>query len=228
MANIFQKWRHNDLADDLAGQLGTIYTNCPLGSVWGGIYGKRQKAHEAAMSAPPDKYGEVFKKTLGLTRGTQLADVVDVRPSYTRFCIAIYEIKVSRADFLSDIRSDKWRGYLNHCHRFYFAVPSGLVKKSEIPDEAGLMVRGPRGWTAVVAATVLDTEIPEGTMMSMLFMRSRYSRRSDILQTQSYRESQAMAKQYGKETAKAFAKYRRDMELEAYWKARKAQGAGNG
>ena len=51
------------------------------------------------------------------------ADLVIIRPSYKRFCVSVFEVKVSRADFLSDIRSEKWRGYLPHCNRFYFALP---------------------------------------------------------------------------------------------------------
>ena len=48
--------------------------------------------------------------------------------------------------------SDKWRRYLLVFPRVYFAVPSGLVKKAEVPDEAGLIVRGDKGWTTVKAA----------------------------------------------------------------------------
>lgn len=103
----------------------------------------------------------------------QRADVVEIKPSYTRFCVSIYEIKISRADFLSDIRSEKWKGYLEHCHRFYFAVPSGMVKKEEIPKEAGLIVRGETGWTTVKAANNRYGEIPYTTLLSLLFMRQR-------------------------------------------------------
>lgn len=51
-----------------------------------------------------------------LNNGTQRADVIEIKPSYTRFCITIYEVKVSRGDFLSDIRTEKYKGYLEHCH----------------------------------------------------------------------------------------------------------------
>jgi len=84
----------------------------------------------------------------------QRADVVEVKPSYTRFCVSIYEIKVSRADFHSDIRTEKWKGYLEHCHRFYFTLPSGLVKKREVPEGAGLIVRGETGWSTLFRCQV--------------------------------------------------------------------------
>jgi len=103
----------------------------------------------------------------------QRADVVEVKPSYTRFCVSIYEIKVSRADFLSDIRSEKWKGYLEHCHRFYFAVPSGMVKKEEIPSGAGLIVRGETGWSTVKASEIRYGEIPYTTLLSLIFAKQR-------------------------------------------------------
>ncbi len=101
-------WQHNDLAEDLAIAKGSFFLDVPLGSVWFAPYGE----------------------------GVPRADLVEIKPSYTRFCVSIYEVKVSRADFLSDIKSGKWRGYLPHCHRIYFATPAGLVDKKEIPYES--------------------------------------------------------------------------------------------
>lgn len=54
------------------------------------------------------------------------------------------EVKVSRGDFLSDVRSGKWRNYLKFSSRVYFAAPLGMIKKDEVPNEAGLIVFGPR------------------------------------------------------------------------------------
>ena len=58
----------------------------------------------------------------------------------------VYEVKVTRGDFLSDIRSRKWERYLQHCARFFFATPEGLVDKSEVPKPAGLLIRHEHGW----------------------------------------------------------------------------------
>lgn len=60
--------------------------------------------------------------------------------------IHAYEIKVSRSDLLSDLNSDKWRKYLEHCQSVTFAMPHGLAKKDEIPGECGVMFRTGRGW----------------------------------------------------------------------------------
>jgi hypothetical protein len=60
--------------------------------------------------------------------------------------IHAYEIKVSRSDLLSDLNSEKWRKYLEHCQSVTFAMPHGLAKKEEIPAECGVMFRTGRGW----------------------------------------------------------------------------------
>lgn len=86
-------------------------------------------------------------------------DVLRVRMSYTRPDFSIYEIKVSRADFMSDIRSDKWKTYLPYCSRFYFATPAtGVTTIDDIPFVAGWMVRGPNGWRTAKTPKIRDFE----------------------------------------------------------------------
>jgi len=67
--------------------------------------------------------------------GTRRIDAVAVKPSWAKPCITAYEVKVSRSDFTGD---DKWPEYLDYCHRFYFACPSGLIAPNELPNEVGL------------------------------------------------------------------------------------------
>lgn len=54
------------------------------------------------------------------------------------------EIKVTRADFLSDVRNPEkqapWRAL---AHRHAYAVPAGLVTPEEVPADSGLIVVGP-------------------------------------------------------------------------------------
>jgi hypothetical protein len=147
-------WKHDDLADDLAIAKGGIpYLNVCLGSPW--LNGRKQK--------------------------TPRADLVVCKPSYQRFCLSIYEIKVTRADFLSDIRSGKWRDYLPHCDRFYFAVCKGVLQKSDIPNDAGLVVRGNKGWSTIKSAPVFKNGIPIDTMKSLIFAKQRRSAREKRL-----------------------------------------------
>ena len=56
--------------------------------------------------------------------------------------IVIVEIKVSRADLFGDA---KWTDYLDHCDRFYWAVPAGFAldpfaQGMFLPERAGLIV----------------------------------------------------------------------------------------
>lgn len=47
-----------------------------------------------------------------------------------------YEIKVSHSDFDND---QKWVGYLDLCHLFYFVCPAGLIRSTDIPSSVGLI-----------------------------------------------------------------------------------------
>ncbi|WP_062105225.1 hypothetical protein [Bacillus niameyensis] len=52
----------------------------------------------------------------------------------------VYEIKVSRSDFLSEISNpDKRQQALALSNYFYFATPKGLISVDEIPGECGLI-----------------------------------------------------------------------------------------
>lgn len=91
--------------------------------------------------------------TEGDSRASGRVDVVAVKPHrYAQRDLRAYECKSSRRDFLNDVGTDKWRRYSLVFPRVYFAVPSGLVKKAEVPEEAGLIVQGENGWSTVKAA----------------------------------------------------------------------------
>jgi len=56
--------------------------------------------------------------------------------------LIIVEIKVARSDLLGD---SKWTDYLDHCDRFFWAVPEGfdcspLGRPEFLPERAGLIV----------------------------------------------------------------------------------------
>lgn len=104
----------------------------------------------------------------------QRADVLTIKPSYNKFSVSIYEVKISRSDFLSDIRTEKWKGYLEHCNRFYFAVLEEMnIKKEEIPKDAGLIVKTINGWKVVKLAQNRNIDIPKNTLLSLIFMKQR-------------------------------------------------------
>ena len=47
-----------------------------------------------------------------------------------------FEIKVSRSDFL---RNKKWHNYKEFVNKLSFACPENLIKKSELPENIGLV-----------------------------------------------------------------------------------------
>lgn len=101
------------------------------------------------------------------------ADVVTVKPSYTRFNLDIYEVKVSRSDFLSDIKKGKYKRYLPHCNRLYFAVLDGVADKTEIPEDIGLIKRTEKGWSTIKAAKKREVEFDKRILMSLAFTNGR-------------------------------------------------------
>jgi len=170
---------HRQLSEELARYKNMALTEVPLGAMWE----NRNR--------------------------TPRADVLEVKPSYEDFIVTIYEIKKTRADFLSDIRSEKWKAYLPHCNRFYFACLKGICSKDEIPDGVGLMLRNENGWYTPRAGDYYNHDIPIETMKAIMFQRVKQElnqrRRKQI--AQEYRVH-GQLKSAGKEVNKALIFYR--------------------
>ena len=124
--------------------------------------------------------GEVYAGSRFLER-RPCPDALRVRMSYTRPDFAIYEIKVSRPDFLSDIRSDKWQTYLPYCSRFYFATPEhGVATIDDIPFVAGWMTRGEKGWRTVKTPKVREFEPDYHFALALLISEQKYRVRAEV------------------------------------------------
>lgn len=59
----------------------------------------------------------------------------------------VYEVKVTRPDFMADTRSGKWQAHLRYSSRMYFVTPANLVSPKEVPDGVGLLEHGLDDWT---------------------------------------------------------------------------------
>lgn len=134
------------------------------------------------------------------------ADVVQIQPSYNKFRVTIFEIKRTKSDLQNSLKSKKYESYFPHCHLFYFACKKGIVKASELPDNVGLYLHGPKGWYSVKRPTLRKIDIPRQTLLSYLFYRqkqlNRLSSRSNLAQdyTSYYRKDKALRK-LGKKVA---------------------------
>jgi hypothetical protein len=104
-----------------------------------------------------------------------IPDIIAIRKrQYLRKELRAYEIKASRADFLADVGRMKWKKYLSVCHRVYFAAPAGMLKRSEIPQGAGLIVFSENsGWSVVKTAKSHEpTNLDADAVLSILFAAS--------------------------------------------------------
>lgn len=69
-------------------------------------------------------------------------DVFSILPTYNKDNIApmVHEIKVSRSDFLTDIKKPEKRGtYSLIAEKVYYVAPAGMLKPEEIPVGYGFM-----------------------------------------------------------------------------------------
>jgi len=101
-------------------------------------------------------------------------DALAVKKSWTNPRITIYEVKVSRSDFLRDKKHEQ---YLDYCNCFYFACPEGLIKKEELPDpRIGLVYiyDDKRAWTRK-ASQIRETVVPPISLYQYIL----YSRLED-------------------------------------------------
>jgi hypothetical protein len=98
-------------------------------------------------------------------------DVAAIRDNqYINKELRAYEVKVSREDFRADEGVSKWKKYLGVFHRVYFAAPVGVLRKEEIPQEAGLIVNTDHGWQVVKHAPAhCPANLNVDAMLSFVF-----------------------------------------------------------
>jgi hypothetical protein len=94
-----------------------------------------------------------------------------------------FEVKVSRSDFLAEIKSpSKRRQALELSNYFYFAAPKGLIKPDEIPEECGLVELRESGlfkWTK--KAPYRETEEPTWAFVAALSRRIQKQMRLEVI-----------------------------------------------
>lgn len=97
------------------------------------IYQALAKRHQKDFFTTECKSGPTHMARPG---ELMIFDALAVKKSWTKPCITIYEVKVSRQDFLAD---HKWASYLQFCNLFYFVCPKGIIEKEELSNGIGLM-----------------------------------------------------------------------------------------
>lgn len=92
-----------------------------------------------------------------------------------QYCRACYEVKVSRGDWLQELRNPKKRRLgLLMSNEFWLATPRGLVKPEELPPEFGLLEVDREGRCHVVKqAPWRETLPPTWAMVSAVARRTQ-------------------------------------------------------
>lgn len=113
---------HEALVMQVAGKLAVdgrlVYRGLPLRALCG----------ESWRNCRPDVYS--------IRNTTQLKQALPV----------IHEVKVSRADLLSDLAdASKRSAYMALSSEFFYVMPEGLAQLGEIPFDCGVMFAGPSG-----------------------------------------------------------------------------------
>lgn len=125
-----------------------------------------------AMSKGHQVFFEVGNDTG--TRVTRHADAVAIGiwPS-TGHQIHGFEIKVSRGDFLSEMKSpEKSWPVMRYCHRWSLLTPPGLVKVDELPPNWGLQTFDGRIMRTVKQAPLLKPEALSPGFVAALVRRA--------------------------------------------------------
>jgi len=140
---------------------------------------------------------------------TPRADVLTIRKSFSNPSFMIYEVKISRSDFNADINRGKYRAYFDHCCQLYFAAPKGLIKKEEVPEGTGLIVRGDNGWRVTKAAPRRE-HTPSVELLLKLLMRGYEDR---LVQWKQYDRIKNLEYKGLKEASRRFGlRLARDLE----------------
>lgn len=142
-------------------------------------------------------------------QGLLIFDGLAITRSYTKPCITGYEIKVSRSDYFRD---NKYHLYLQYCNEFYFVVPTGLLKKEEIPDDMGLIYYYPDTGKLLKKKRALHRQIEEPVGLYKYIIYSRldqertpfYESRADY--AEAYLQDRAEKRDIGRQLGSKMAR----------------------
>lgn len=150
---------------------------------------------------PPTRYA-TFTELVTVATGDGPARrldvwILDTWPS-GRFERITVEVKVSRADYLNEVRNPrKRRDGMLLSNRFYFATPAGLVSTEELPLDCGLLEVDDDGHISRTAdAPWRDSGPPTWSFLSVLAERAMHplEHRRFGLQTEVLRTEQTLSR----------------------------------
>ncbi len=99
-------------------------------------------------------------------------DVYSLKATYNEKVLnpCVHEVKVSRADFLTDVaKPEKRAGYAAVAESVCYVAPVGMIAPGEVPDECGLLVEtGPGVFEQAKRAKKRAVQLSVATFMRLL------------------------------------------------------------
>lgn len=115
------------------------------------VWGHDELAHDLAL-LKANGNRVVFENIPMGAAMSERPDVYCISKSFTDPRPTTFEIKVTRSDFLQDVKKGKWKVYKSYSEQVFFACPDGLISPDEVPKECGLIVRKKKAWRVVKQA----------------------------------------------------------------------------
>lgn len=130
--------------------------------------------------------GDVYYEESVIKQGELRMDAWAMIKSWAHPRVIGYEVKLTRADFLSD---HKMQRYLPYCNEMYLVCPRGIVDPSEVNESTGLIFVASTGNKLITRkkAPWRDVQIPEQFYRALLFGKA-----SSDVQRMTAREQEVM------------------------------------
>jgi hypothetical protein len=109
----------------------------------------------------PDGHSEYVKPDIYSVKATK---------SVNNICPVIYEVKVTRSDFLSDLaKAKKWQNYHSLADYVIYAAPAGMIAPAELPAGCGLIVEEDNGnWNLIKWGKKMRTTLTAWHWMNLI------------------------------------------------------------
>ena len=100
----------------------------------------------------------------------KILDGLAIRKSRSSPCFTGYEIKISRSDFLRDV---KFYTYEELCNCLYIVCPKDMIKRTELPESVGLMYYDPEKNTITTKKKAIYRKIDYSPDLLLYIIYSR-------------------------------------------------------
>jgi len=113
---------------------------------------------------------DAFFSEVAIDSNKRRMDAWAMIPSYSKSLTIAYEIKVTRRDFVQDLKMHEYTMYANEA---YLVCPSDVAKPEELPDGWGLLVVSGSRLMTRKKAMYRETDIPEAFYQALIASKVR-------------------------------------------------------